>query len=142
MSHYDTGDAEPPRARRRHAPKRRGPGPLWMIGSGVVVLAGVLAAVTALDSGPAGRAPAVDGGQPGMPALIQRDGSSDQDSAGAEESGGPTAPSTQPSGATGTASATTSATASASATATAATATPSAERPGKSGIAPGKKKRE
>ncbi|MFG3346588.1 hypothetical protein ACGF1Z_16170 [Streptomyces sp. NPDC048018] len=142
MSQYDTGGAEPPRSRRRHASKRRGPGPLWTIGSGAVVVIGVLAAMTSLDSGPAGPAPAVDEGHPGMPALIQRDeGAPDGDG----ESPGPTASAhpARPSGAASTAPAPTAA-APAAATSTGATPTtsPSPQHPGRSGSAPGAKKKQ
>ncbi|MFB9555513.1 hypothetical protein [Streptomyces roseoviridis] len=144
MSQYNAGGAEPPR-RRRHATGRRGPGPLWMIGSGAVVVIGVLAAVTALDSGPAGRAPAVDDGHPGMPALIQPDAGATDD----ETSGTPTAPANSPSRPASGSPTATPATPAASATSGAAparttpSATPSAgttgsgQHPGKSGSAPG-----
>ncbi|MEV5973874.1 hypothetical protein [Streptomyces sp. NPDC051921] len=146
MSQYDTGGAELPRSHRRHASKRRGPGPLWMVGSGAVVVIGVLAAVAGLDSGPAGRSPAVDDGHPGMPALIQRDegatdGASEEASGGGGDSGGP-APSTHPAGPSGSATAPT-------APATTGTATPGGEptatsegqHPGRSGSAPGNQKK-
>ncbi|MFF5974125.1 hypothetical protein ACFY7C_21640 [Streptomyces sp. NPDC012769] len=144
MSQYETGGAEPPR-RRRHATKRRGPGPLWMIGSGAVVVVGVLAAVTALDSGPAGRAPAVDDGHPGMPALIRPeagagDGADDGTPTSAvvdpsrSASGSPTAQVTPtPTATTGPSGATPSGTPSTGTTG----ATGSAQHPGKSGSAPG-----
>ncbi|MFF6773646.1 hypothetical protein ACFY8W_08780 [Streptomyces sp. NPDC012637] len=88
MSPNETGGAEPSR-RRRHASKRRGPGPLWIAGSGAVVACGVLAAFAALDGGPVsgGGGPGPDEGRPGMPALIQRDAGS----SGGDGDGGPTA---------------------------------------------------
>ncbi|MFB7867668.1 hypothetical protein [Streptomyces sp. NPDC056069] len=142
MSQYDTGGAEPPRSRRRHASKRRGPGPLWMIGSGAVVVVGVLAAMTSLDSGPAGRAPAVNDGHPGMPSLIQRDeGAAD----GHAESAPPSAPAhpARPSGAAGTAPVPTApAPSTAASGGPAPTTTPTWQQyPGKSGSAPGAKKK-
>ncbi|MFI8961140.1 hypothetical protein ACIGO8_03410 [Streptomyces sp. NPDC053493] len=147
MSQYDTGGSEPPRRRRRHASGRR-PGPLWMIGSGAVVLLGVLAAVTALDSGPAGRAPALDDGHPGMPALIQPGPGGDDGSADgpATPGGRPSGSASGPAPADGSATATPSGPASAAPSAPAGTASPSPTagssadpgHPGKSGSAPGK----
>ncbi|MFD0370365.1 hypothetical protein [Streptomyces sp. NPDC059071] len=103
MSPNETG-AEP--SRRRHASKRRGPGPLWIIGSGAVVVCGVLAAFAALDGGPAsgGGGLGPDESRPGMPALIQRDagssGEDDDGSPGADPSasGGSASPSATASG--------------------------------------------
>ncbi|MER7518527.1 hypothetical protein [Streptomyces sp. NPDC126499] len=143
MSQFPAGAAEPPR-RRRHATKRRGPGPLWMIGSGAVVVVGVLAAVTALDSGPAGRAPAVDDGHPGMPALIQPDaGTPDEEASGTPAAPAP-GPSRRASGSpTAAPAATATATSGPTPTGTApsgprATATAGSDQhPGKSGSAPG-----
>lgn len=125
-----------------------------MIGSGAVVVVGVLAAVTALDSGPTGRAPAVDGGHPGMPALIQPGAGA----TGEAEDGAPTSPGdpsgtasgspTAPAGTTATGStpagptpsgAPSSATPSAGTTGTGAGSgsAGSTQHPGKSGSAPG-----
>lgn len=162
VSQYDTGGGEPPRrrrgegreqgretgrerGRRRHATKRRGPGPLWVIGSGAVVAVGVLAAVGSLGSGPAPRPPAVDdGGRPGMPALIKQDRAP---SPGKEP--GTATPSAPPPGATGTArpatarpSATAAVPSSPAAVPPGATATaPATQYPGKSGSAPGIRKK-
>ncbi|WMX45311.1 hypothetical protein [Streptomyces roseicoloratus] len=97
MSPNETEGAEPSRRRRRHASKRRGPGPLWIAGSGAVVVCGILAAFAALDGGPASGGaggPAPDeGGRPGMPALIQRDAGSPGEDDGAGDGGPATGPS-------------------------------------------------
>ncbi|MFJ9827598.1 hypothetical protein ACIRSU_25025 [Streptomyces sp. NPDC101160] len=154
MSQFETEGAEPPRrTRRRHAPKRRGPGPLWMIGSAAIVVIGVLAAVTSLDSGPVRRpGPAVDGGQPGMPALIQQDHGDGGEGSGQDDGQGDAAGAVISPSATATATPSGTATASPSAPATAkggTTASPSAPapssttgRPGRSGSAPGNKKKQ
>ncbi|MCX2184979.1 hypothetical protein KV205_31290 [Streptomyces sp. SKN60] len=154
---HDAGGAEPPR-RARHASKRRGPGPLWILGSGALVAAGVLSAMAALDSGPGGAAPrggpAVDDGRPGMPALIQPDrsgagddsgdGNGDGDGDGDGRSASPGATSSgSASPSVGTASPT-GPTPSAGATGA---PTPTASGgasyfPGKSGVAPGAKKKQ
>lgn len=119
-----------------------------MIGSGAVVVAGVLAAVVSLgprDTAPQRRAPLGEegGGRPGMPALIRQNRTPGPDTApspGAPAAvPSPTATLTaRPPTAPPTASATASTTAPA---APAATAAPS-RRPGKSGSAPGIRRKQ
>ncbi|MET8506047.1 hypothetical protein ABZV60_15500 [Streptomyces sp. NPDC004787] len=151
---HDAVGAEPPR-RARHASRRRRPGLLWIIGSGAFVAAGVLSAMAALDSGPGGEAPGggpgLDDGRPAMPALIQPDRSGDEDDA--QNGGGNAVGRTGTSGSTPDASASPSASTatptgppSSSAGATG-TPTPTASdgdpyAPGKSGTAPGNKKKQ
>ncbi|MFF8603680.1 hypothetical protein ACF065_30115 [Streptomyces sp. NPDC015232] len=149
---HDAGGVEPPR-RARHASRRRRPGLLWIIGSGAFVAAGVLSAMAALDSGPGGEAPGggpgLDDGRPAMPALIQPDRSGDEDDArdgdadgrsGAsgntpDASASPSASTTSPTGLPSS-----SAGATGTPTPTASEGDPYA--PGKSGTAPGNKKKQ
>ncbi|MER7533278.1 hypothetical protein ABTX77_00635 [Streptomyces sp. NPDC097704] len=87
MSHHDPGAAGPRRARRRHAPARRGRGPVWLIAGGGVTVLGLAAALLAGGLGKSGGTrPPVDDGADGPPAMIQAD---------------PSGPSADPSGTSG-----------------------------------------
>ncbi|WP_370414630.1 hypothetical protein [Streptomyces fradiae] len=148
---YDAGGAEPPR-RARHASKRRGPGPLWILGSGALVAAGVLSAMAALDSGPGGTGPrggpAVDEGRPGMPALIQPDRSGAGDDSGDGDGDGRSAsPGATSSGSASPSAGTASPTGPTPSAGATGAPTPTASGgasyfPGKSGAAPGTKKKQ
>ncbi|MFF9848932.1 hypothetical protein [Streptomyces litmocidini] len=74
MDHHDPGAAGPRRGRRRHAPARRGRGPVWLIAGGGVTVLGLAAALLAGGLGKSGgtRSP-VDDGTDGPPAMIQAD---------------------------------------------------------------------
>ncbi|MFF9195170.1 hypothetical protein ACF09L_08185 [Streptomyces sp. NPDC014779] len=150
---HDAVGAEPPR-RARHASRRRRPGLLWIIGSGAFVAAGVLSAMAALDSGPGGEAPGgpgLDDGRPAMPALIQPDRSGDEDDAqdGDGDADGRTGSSGATPGASASPSASTASPTGPPSSSAGATGTPtptasvdSGYAPGKSGTAPGNKKKQ
>ncbi|WP_369146208.1 hypothetical protein [Streptomyces sp. R44] len=74
MSHHDPGAAAPRRARRRHAPARRGRGAVWLLAGGCVTVLGLAAALLTGGLGKSGgtRSPADDGAD-GPPAMIQAD---------------------------------------------------------------------
>ncbi|MFE0648845.1 hypothetical protein ACFVZH_09695 [Streptomyces sp. NPDC059534] len=98
MSQHDPGAAGPRRGRRRHAPARRGRGPVWLIAAGGVGLLGLGAALFSGGSGPRGGSPA-DGGPGGPPALIQGDPSAPDAEPAATASTRPAAPALTPSAA-------------------------------------------
>lgn len=144
MSHHDPGAPGPRRARRRHAPARRGRGAVWLLAGGGATVLGLAAALVAGGLGKSGGSrPPVEGGADGPPAMIQADpsdGTSDSSgpsaspgsSGGATSVPGGTAPSASPPAKTGAAaapsgSATTAPDARPSATA------PDGDRPGKPG---------
>ncbi|MFC8274469.1 hypothetical protein ACFUJR_18455 [Streptomyces sp. NPDC057271] len=147
MSHQRDRAADAP-GRRRHATKRRRPGPRRLLAGAGIVGLGLLAAVVsgAFRSGQTGGAPTGDDGRPGMPSLIQADPSGDGE-AGATGTPAPSS-SAAPGSASPSVSASASASASAreSASATGAAAPPAtgdsgSDGPGKSGSAPGQTKR-
>ncbi|MFF0472515.1 hypothetical protein [Streptomyces sp. NPDC004284] len=74
MSHHDSGASGPRRARRRHAPARRGRGAVWLFAGGGVTVLGLAAALLAGGLGKSGGSrPPVEGGADGPPAMIQAD---------------------------------------------------------------------
>ncbi|AJF67030.1 hypothetical protein [Streptomyces vietnamensis] len=86
MSHHDPGAAGPRRARRRHAPARRGRGAVWLLAGGGVTVLGLAAALLAGGLGKGGGPrPSVEGGADGPPAMIQAD-PSDGTSGGSDSS--------------------------------------------------------
>ncbi|MFF9911980.1 hypothetical protein [Streptomyces sp. NPDC013457] len=150
MSHQRDRAADAP-GRRRHATKRRTPGPRRLLAGAGVVGVGLLVAVVsgAFRSGQTGGAPAVDDGRPGMPSLIRADPSGD-----GEESDATGTPSASSSAAARSASESPSASAATSASASVpgsssateapgptATGGSGSGKPGKSGGAPGQTKR-
>ncbi|MGW2016358.1 hypothetical protein [Streptomyces sp. NPDC001927] len=145
MSHQRDRAADAP-GRRRHATKRRAPGPRRLLAGAGVVGIGLLVAVVsgAFRSGQTGGAPTGDDGRPGLPSLIQADPSVDAE----PDATGTPAPSSSaaPRSASAPASASASASVRASASATdaaapTATGDSGSDGPGKSGAAPGKTKR-
>ncbi|MFE5966319.1 hypothetical protein [Streptomyces sp. NPDC056463] len=149
MSHQRDRAADAP-GRRRHATKRRAPGPRRLLAGAGVVGVGLLVAVVsgAFRSGQTGGAPTGDDGRPGMPSLIQADPSGDGEADGTgtqapSSSDAPRSASASPS-ASPTAAASASVRASTSATEAAsptATGGSGSDGPGKSGSAPGQTKR-
>ncbi|WP_426365841.1 hypothetical protein [Streptomyces sp. E-08] len=148
MSHHDAGAAGPRRARRRHAPARRGAGAVWLLAGGGVTVLGLAAALLAGGLGKSGgtRSPA-EGGADGPPAMIQADPSDGTPgTSGAGASGAPAAPggaTSVPGGGTGTPSVKTTATAAPSGSTTPAidasrTPSPAATAPSADGGRPGK----
>ncbi|MGW6392782.1 hypothetical protein ACWFR1_20230 [Streptomyces sp. NPDC055103] len=73
MSQHESGAAGPRRDRRRHAPARRGRGPVWLIAVGGVTVLGAAVALLSGGSGTKGGTGSPDGGSDGPPALIQPD---------------------------------------------------------------------
>ncbi|GGY04269.1 hypothetical protein GCM10010299_04160 [Streptomyces tanashiensis] len=74
MSHHDPGAAGPRRARRRHAPARRGRGAVWLLAGGAVTVLGLAATLLGGGLGKSGGTRSSDeGGADGPPAMIQAD---------------------------------------------------------------------
>ncbi|MFD8210799.1 hypothetical protein ACFV2S_30910 [Streptomyces sp. NPDC059695] len=160
MSHHDPGAAGPRRARRRHAPARRGRGALWLLAGGGATVLGLAAALLAggLGTGGGTRSPA-EGGADGPPVMIQADPSDGTPGTPGEGASGtsavPVGDGSAPGGRTGTPSVKTTATAAPSGStppvpdaprtsppaATASPTAPDAERPGKPGKGRGAGKR-
>ncbi|MFI2733045.1 hypothetical protein [Streptomyces sp. NPDC018711] len=90
MSHHDPGASGPRRARRRHAPARRGRGAVWLLAGGGATVLGLAAALLAGGLGKSGGSrPPVEGGADGPPAMIQADPSDGTpDSSGSSASPG------------------------------------------------------
>ncbi|MGW0120116.1 hypothetical protein [Streptomyces sp. NPDC003327] len=102
MSHHEHGAADQRRGRRRHAPQRRGRGPVWLVALGGVAVLGITATLLTGGSRPgADPNPPADGGSAGLPRLIQPEPDADETSGTprpADAAGGTGAPSASSSG--------------------------------------------